>query len=108
MDPVTLATITSGVTVLASEVVKGAAGEAGKELWRKIKSLFKWKDEPPLADLAKNIAEELQKDPRVASQIVELLRTDAKLENAGVLVSNINAEKVLVAGTIHVEGDFHM
>ena len=63
MDPVTLATITSAVTVLATECAKKAAAEAGKDLWAKIKSLLKWNDEPPIATVPERIARELQSDP---------------------------------------------
>ena len=48
MEPLTLATLTAAVTVLATEVGKGAAAEAGKSAWGKIKSLFKWSAEPAL------------------------------------------------------------
>ena len=108
MDPVTLATITSAVTVLASECAKGAAGEAGKDIWGKIKALFTWKDDPPLSSLSEKIAKEIQGDPSVAAQIVELLKSDAGSGNAGTLVSNITAKKVVVAQSIHVQRDFQM
>lgn len=42
MEPLTLATLTGAVTVLASEVGKGIASEAGKSAWGRIKSLFNW------------------------------------------------------------------
>ena len=51
MEPLTLATLTSAVTVLALEVGKGPAAEAGKSAWGKIKSLFRWSAEPAEADL---------------------------------------------------------
>jgi len=108
MDPITLATITSAVTVLASECAKGIAGEAGKDIWIKIKALFKWKDEPPPPRLSENIAKELQNQPAVALDVVELLKRNANLISAAALVSNITAEKVVVAQKIDVQGDFNI
>ena len=42
MDPVILAVITSAVTLLASESLKGAASAAGRDAWGRIKALFGW------------------------------------------------------------------
>ena len=41
MDPITLATVTAGVAVLATEYTKGIASEAAKSTWNKIKALFR-------------------------------------------------------------------
>lgn len=51
MEPLTLATLTAAVTVLALEVGKGAAAEAGKSASGKIKSLIRWSPDPGVADL---------------------------------------------------------
>jgi hypothetical protein len=40
IDPVTLATITSAVTVLGNEYLKGVGSEAGKTIWIAVKLLF--------------------------------------------------------------------
>ncbi len=108
MDPVTLATITAAATTLATECIKGAASEAGKTAWNAIKSLFGWNNNPELSDLAKNIATEIEKKPTLARQIVELLQNDASSGNASALVDKIDAEKVVVAEKIEVEGNFNM
>lgn len=108
MDPVTLATITSAVTVLATECSKGIAAEAGKDLWAKIKALLEWKDEPPPSQLSEKIATELQNQPSVALQIVELLKNNAKSISAGALVTNLTAEKVVVAQRIDVHGPLNI
>ena len=99
MEPVTLATLTGAVTVLASEVGKGIAGEAGKNAWSKIKSLFKWSAEPAEADLSADIAKALQANEALARQIVELLQAQST-GTASKLVGTINAEKVVVADKI--------
>jgi len=77
MDPITLATVTSAATVLATEVAKGAAGEAGKDVWTKIKSLLGWKAEPAPAELAPSIAATLLEQPALAEQLAPLLQQRA-------------------------------
>ena len=99
MDPVTLATLTGAVTVLASEVGKGIASAAGKNAWGKIKSLFRWSAEPAEADLSAGIAKALQANEALARQVVEILQAQST-GTASKLVGTINAEKVVVAKKI--------
>lgn len=108
MDPVTLATITSAVTLLATECAKGLSSEAGKSTWNAIKSLFKWDADPGPDELAKLIAQHMEKDPEAAKQVVELLQADDSVGGASALVGNIDAQKVVVAGEIDVKGNFNM
>ena len=109
MEPITLATLTAAVTVLATECAKGFAGEAGKSLWSQVKSLLGWgQAEPPPAELADRVARQLQKDPAAAKQLVELLQQTPEAGDASTLVGHIDAEKVVVAGKIEVQGDFKM
>ncbi len=100
MEPVTLAILTSAVTVLASEVGKGAAAEAGKSAWGTIKSLFRWSADPPEADLSADIAKALQANEALARQVVEILQAQST-GTASTLVGKISVEKgsVTVVGT---------
>ncbi len=109
MDPITLATVTSAVTVLATECVKGVAGSAGKDLWTRIKGLLGWTSDPKLPELAPAIAERLQQNEELARQIVVLLK-DSQIAgtSATPLVGNIDAEKVVVASHLEIAGDFIM
>ncbi len=99
MEPVTLAMLTSAVTVLALEVGKGAASELGKSAWGKIKSLFKWSAEPAEADLSADIAKALEANEALARQVVEILQAQST-GTASTLVGTINADKVVVADKI--------
>lgn len=99
MDPITLATVTAGITALASEYVKGFASEAGKDTWERIKSLFGWSAEPPTEELAPSVARKLQDEPELAKQIVALLQQQ-QTGTASTLVGSIDAEKVVVADKI--------
>ncbi len=99
MEPVTLAMLTSAVTVLALEVGKGAAAEAGKSAWGRIKALFKWSADPPEADLSADIAKALQANEALARQVVEILQAQST-GTASNLVGTINADKVVVADKI--------
>jgi hypothetical protein len=109
MDPITLATITSALTLLSTEVAKGAASEAGKALWTKIKSMLGWAQDPSPSDLAPEIARKLAADSKIAKEIVELLQAQPESNrHASTLVQSIDADKVIVAGEFKVSGDFHM
>ena len=99
MEPLTLATLTAAVTVLASEVGKGAASEAGKSAWGRIKSLFRWSAEPAEADLSAAIAKALEANEALARQVVEILQAQST-GTASKLVGRIDAEKVVVADKI--------
>ncbi len=99
MEPVTLATLTSGATVLALEVAKGAASEAGKNAWERIKSLFNWSAEPAESNLSTDIARALEANESLARQVVEILQAQPT-GTASNLVGRIDAEKVVVAEKI--------
>lgn len=99
MEPLILATLTSAVTVLASEVGKGIASAAGQDAWNKIKSLFKWPAEPAEPDLSAEIAKSLAANEALARQVVEILQAQST-GTASNLVGTINAEKVVVADKI--------
>ena len=100
MEPVTLAVLTSAATVLASEVGKGIASEAGKSAWGRIKSLFKWSAEPAEADLSAAIARALEANESLARQVVEILQAQPT-GAASTLVGSISVDKgsVTVVGT---------
>ena len=99
MDPITLATLTSGASVLAVECAKGAASEAGKAVWSSVKTLFGWEKEPDMAEFAPTIAQRLQADAELARKLTELLQ-QSQTGTASTLVGTINAEKVVVADKI--------
>ena len=99
MEPVTLATLTAAATVLASEVGKGIASEAGKSAWGRIKALFNWSADPPEADLSADIAKALAANETLARQVVEILQAEST-GTASTLVGTINADKVVVADKI--------
>jgi hypothetical protein len=109
MDPIALATITSALTLLSTEVAKGAAGEAGKQLWARIQSMLGWAKDPSPPELSVEIARKLATTPELASKIVELLQGHAhSVPQASSLVGHIDAQKVVVASEFNVSGDFIM
>ena len=110
MDPITLATATSALTVLGTESGKGAASEVGKELWSKAKKLLGWTKEPEASELPQSIATELHANDELLSAIVKLLAeapaSDQSTQIAGTLVGNLRSEKTVVAQKI--EGGIKM
>ena len=100
MELAAFATIVSGTTVLATEVLKGIASEAGKNAWDKIKSLFKWSADPAEKDLAAEIAKVLEANESLAQQVVEILQSQST-GTASTLVDSISVEKgsITVVGT---------
>lgn len=90
MDPVTLATVTAALTVLATECTKGVACDSGKEVWQCAKSLMGWESDPLPADLAVSIASQLNSSDKLACQIVDLLKSTTDHEDsAATLVNNV-------------------
>ena len=96
LDPITLATITSAVTLLGSEYAKGMASEAGKSTWLAIRSIFSWKSEPGLAEIPEKVAISLSDSPQLAIKIWELLKNNREAGVSGSIVGKIDAEKVIV------------
>ncbi len=82
MDPITLATVTSAVTMLATEAAKEVAGGVGKSLWDAVKAKLGWTVEPPAAELAPRIAQQLENNEALANEIVRLLQAQAQQETA--------------------------
>jgi hypothetical protein len=83
MDPIILATITSALTLLSTEVAKCAQSPS---------------------DLAPEIARKLAADSKIAKEIVELLQAQPESSRH----ASTLADKVIVAGEFKVSGDFHM
>ena len=99
MDPVTLAVLTSGVVTLGAESAKGLASKVGEDAWTAIKGLFGWKKQPPDHELAHNVAESLNNDPRLAQHVLQLLQRQST-GTGSTLVRSIKADKVVVADRI--------
>ncbi|HET6231723.1 MAG TPA: hypothetical protein VFE05_16735 [Longimicrobiaceae bacterium] len=107
MDAIALATVTAGATALASECGKGLAGEAGKDLWARVKSVLKLSDEPAPERLAPAIAERLLANEQAAREVLALLKeSGAGSGGAGMIVGNVDAERLIVIHTQHIAGDF--
>jgi hypothetical protein len=107
MDPITLATITASLTVLGTEVAKGAANEAGKNLWGKVKQVLGFTTNPPEKELARSVAEKLTQlpDDILKDLLGQIKESDT---TSGLLVGQIEAESVVVANRIDIQGGFHM
>jgi hypothetical protein len=101
LDPIVLATITSAVSVLGTEYLKGAASEAGKSTWIAIRSLFGWKDDPSPADIPQKVATSLISSSELPQKVYELLKTSHSVGVARSMVEKIDAEKVIVIETMH-------
>lgn len=102
MEPITLAAITSGIVSVGLEVAKGTASAAGASLWGKVKGLLAWEEVPKTEDLAIEVARKLDHDDGLASQIVKLLKQSEETQYSN-LVGKIDAEKVVVINSSHIE-----
>jgi len=105
MDPIALAALTSAVTVLAQEVLKGTASEIGKDIWGSVKSLLGFSADPPESKLAIQVAQKLAADQQIASKVANLLQQNPT-GVASTLVGSLNADKVIIIKDQHVDGDF--
>ena len=104
IDTVTLAMITSAVSVLGNEFVKGVATEAGKSSWAAIKALFGWTSDPAPADIPHKVASALITSPEITEKLLGLLK-DNPAGTATAIVGKIEAPggKVVVAQNIVVD-----
>jgi len=101
IDPVALATITSAVSVLGNEYLKGAASEAGKATWVRIKTLLSWKSDPAPAEIPEKVASALTESPEMLNRLLALLKNN-DAGTATAIVGKIEARggKIVVADTI--------
>ena len=106
MDAVALSAITSAVTVLASEIQNGVASAAGKAIWSQLCSILSWNEKTPFSDTSIKVAQRLSQDDKLASEVVKLLKSSPGPESS--LVARIDSERVVVAETINIKGDFNM
>jgi len=98
MDPITLATVTSGVSLLAHEVARGVADAAGHDVWKQIKTLLGFTPEPPPDQLAPKVAQRLQHDEKLTDKIIQLLQSNEMAHSpAATLVGSIHARGVVFA-----------
>jgi hypothetical protein len=105
MDPLTLATVTSAVTLLATEAGKGLAGEAAKDIWTQIRTRLGLVKDPPKEEMAPTIARALAADHTAAGDVVRLLQQHAAhAGDASSLVGRIDAEKVIYVANQTVFG----
>lgn len=101
IEAAAIASLTSAVTLLGTDYLKGVAGEASKATWNQIKSLFGWTSDPNPEELPERVAAEVTKSPETAEQLLRILQQSAS-PTARQLVHNIiaNGGKVVVAQTI--------
>jgi hypothetical protein len=107
-EPVTLAVVTSALTHLGLKAIDGTLSEAGKDLWKNVKERLGLTIDPSPEDLPASIGSRLKNDGTLTNQLTELLRSHAGAGKASALVGHLQADKVVVAGTLNVTGDFKM
>jgi hypothetical protein len=104
VDPITLATVTSALTLLSTECAKGMASQAGKDIWARAKGLLGLVGEPATEELPKAIATKLHSNEALLAQIITVLKetkaTDSSVKMIGSLVGTLSANKVIVAQKI--------
>jgi hypothetical protein len=101
IDPAVLSSITAAVSLLGTEVVKGAASEAGKATWAGIKSLCGWSFDPEPKEIPEKVADAVAVSPELLEKLLQLLRTSQDGTTA-TQVGKIDARdsKVVVAHSV--------
>jgi hypothetical protein len=101
IDPVALASITSAVSILGTEYLKGFASEVGKATWTDVKALFGWTSDPEPAEIPEKVANALTASPDLMAKLLDLLKSN-QAGTATAMVGKINASggKIVVAQTI--------
>lgn len=109
MSPTEIATLTTSLTLVATEAIKGISGSAGKDLWSKIKTKLGWKIDPPEDQLQTEMASKLNEDHSLALELIELLKLSAPSNEIGsVFAKDITANKAIIGSNINVGGDLRM
>lgn len=109
MDPMVstavVSSVVSALTLLSTEVAKGTASAAGKDLWSKVKAVLGLDAHQPDSNVPTAAEALLREKPELARKVLTMLQAS---DNASVtqLVGHIDAEKVIVAHTI--TGDIQM
>jgi hypothetical protein len=75
IDPAVLSSVTTAVTLLGTEYVKGTASEAGKATWAGVKSLFGWSFDPKPEQIPTQVATAVVASPELAERLIQLLKT---------------------------------
>jgi hypothetical protein len=104
IDSDVLAQITAAVGVLGNDFLKGAASDAAKIAWSRVKVLLGWTSDPAPAEISAKAASALTEstDPDLTAKLLELLRSD-RTGRASALVGNIvvnSGGKVVIADRI--------
>ena len=108
LDPVALASITSAISIVGNDYLKGVATEAGKASWEGIKALLGWASDPALAEIPEKVSNAVATSPEITEKLLHLLKRDSS-GAASRLISRLEVSggKVVVANTI-VTGHFQM
>jgi len=107
MDTITLATLTSAATLLATDAARGLASEAGKSAWEGIKRLLGWEREPEAENLARGIAEALDGDATLAHEVLSHLKLQG-IGPSGALVGRITAKNVIAGNHVEIHGGLNL
>lgn len=101
IDPVVLASITSAVSVLGSDYLKGFATEAGKASWTGVKALLGWTSDPEPAEIPAAVCNAVVASPEIAQKLLHLLKSDQSgIPSAMVGKIKASGGKIVVANTI--------
>ncbi|RYZ10573.1 MAG: hypothetical protein EOO70_10315 [Myxococcaceae bacterium] len=99
MNPIALATVTSAVTLLATEAAKAVATQAAKDAWERVKAHLGFDAEPSAPEVPALTATALQERPELLPELQRIV-AESGSQAAGQLVGTVNAEKVVVAQNI--------
>jgi hypothetical protein len=102
IDAVVLSSLTTAVSVLGTDYLKGVGSEAGKATWTGIKTLFGWASDPAPAEIPEKITNALSASPELTEELLKLLK-NSEAAPAKALVGKIEVTggKVVVAGSVH-------
>lgn len=100
VDPTVVTTIISAVRLLMKSAASGAASEAGKAVWQRVQKILGW-DETfgGSTEVESKVRAAIRDDPEIARSLTIALQQNER-EPWGQLVGHIDAQKVVVAGTI--------
>jgi len=107
MTGLELAVLTSAATTLALEAMKGLGQSLGKaagsDVWKRVKLLLGWSDDPPVSELPKRIAERLIEQPALATELEALLKENPTSVYSAQMVGRLNVGHVSAKNAVIAE-----
>lgn len=106
--PLTTTALMTGLTLMGTKVIEGAAKKAGEagwqkavEYWHKARGVLGWKTDPPADELKGRLAAAVEQDPALAARLEPIVAEYQRVTGEAIVGSiNVGRGSVTIAGEI--------